>query len=124
MCSTRHIEQKSVWRINRHKRRETLAPIGNGVEQFRVRRFVGLHDIERRDFRARIGKRHAGAKFQPRGMCIHRVHAHCVFVLVRDDKRNLKRLRGSPLQPVRRQTRQPQRQNPSCGNIHRQHSIP
>ena len=46
--------------IQRHQWRETVAPVGDGVQRLRIRGLVGIEHLHVRADRAGIGQRQAG----------------------------------------------------------------
>ena len=74
-------------RIERHQRREAVAPIGDIVQCLAIGGLVG---VEHRQFgadRAGIGERQADRKAGPRGQIVERVDRQRVVLLGDDDVR-------------------------------------
>ena len=56
------VEQQAMRRIDRHQRREAVAPRGDGIQRVRIGGFIGIEDLQLRTDGAGIGERHAGRK--------------------------------------------------------------
>ena len=131
MFHPRHIEKKPVRGIECDERGEAVAPIGDLFEQCMIARVIGFDHLQHRDHRARIGKRHAGFQAKAGGAPVRRINPQRVVVLDGNDKRLIRRGGILPSQPVGRQARQPDRNDPprfwKAGirkKIHRRNSIP
>ena len=106
------VEEQPVRRIERHQRREAIAPVGDIVQRLAVGGLVG---IEHRQFRADgagIGQRQADRKARMRGQVIEGINLQRV-VLFGDDNagsvtRRVAALYELPLDAVDGQARQPQ----------------
>jgi hypothetical protein len=99
--------------IQRHQRREAVAPVGDGVQRLRIRGLVGIEHLYVRADRAGIGQRQAGLKAETGGGIIQRGNLQRVVLLCDDDARSVVSQRGVVarklvLDAVGRQARQPQ----------------
>src|ERR1700744_2716986 len=59
MGTASDVEKQAMRRIERHQRREAIAPVGYIVQQFGIGGFVGVEYLDLRTDRASIGKRQA-----------------------------------------------------------------
>ena len=79
------VEEQAMRRIERHQRREAVAPVGDVVQRFGVGGFIG---IEHRQFRADgagIGERQADRKAGARRRVVERMNLQRVVLLGDDD---------------------------------------
>jgi len=72
-------------RIERDQRRETVAPVGDGVQRLRIRGLVGVEHLYVRADRAGIGQRQADFKAETRCGVIQRINLQRVVLLCDDD---------------------------------------
>jgi len=112
MCATADIEQQSIKPIERHQRRETVAPVGDSFQQVPVRRLVGVEHLHVGTDRARIRQRQANLQADIRGSVVQRRDLQRVVQLRDNDTRTRIIRRGVlprklALQSVGRQARQP-----------------
>ena len=117
MAGAGDVEQQAARRIERHERREAVAPVGDAAEQLQIRGRVRRHHLQARHHRARIGERLADAQAQRRRLAVERGDGERVALFRRDDERRRVRRRSgdpppAPLQPVGRKARKPQRHDP------------
>ena len=99
-------------RIECYQRRETVAPVGDIVEDFGIRDLIG---IEHRQFRtdgAGIGERQPGLKTVSRGFVVEGINLQRVVFFGDDNAGSITRRgvleRGMSLDAVDGQVRQPQ----------------
>src|SRR3569623_932577 len=85
MRATADIEKQSVSRIERHQRREAVAPVRDMSESLRVRRHIGVEYFDIGADRPRIRK--WCSEFKPDGRCciIHGDDLQRGMLLVSDD---------------------------------------
>ena len=79
------VEQQAVRGIERHQRREAIAPTGDGVQRADIGGFVGVEHFQLRTDGAGIGERQAYIKTEPRGRVVERKNLQCVVLLGDDD---------------------------------------
>ena len=72
MRATGDVEKKTVRRIERHQRSETVTPLGDGVQRIRVRSLIGIIDLHVRADGAGIGERQVDREAKMRGRIIER----------------------------------------------------
>jgi hypothetical protein len=65
------IQKQAVRGIQRHQRREAVAPFGNGVERLGIRGFIGVEYFQARADGAGIGERQAYFKAETGGRVVH-----------------------------------------------------
>ena len=82
------IEEQAMRGIQRHQRREAVAPVGDGVQRLRIGGFIGVEYLYVRTDRAGIGQRQADLKAETGRGIIQRVNLQRV-VLFRDDDARL-----------------------------------
>ena len=79
------VEQQAVRRIQRHQRREAVAPAGDGVQGVSVGRFIGIVHPHLRTDGAGIGERQADVETEPGGRIVERENLQRVVLLGDDD---------------------------------------
>ena len=91
------VEKQAMRQIQRHQRRETVAPVGDVVDQhLRIRGRIGVEHLDVRTDRAGIGERQADFEAEFGGGIVQRGNLQRV-VLLGDDDAGLRRLAGAPL---------------------------
>jgi len=104
-------------RVERHQRREAVAPIGDAFEHLGVSREISLVHDEVGTDRAGIRQRLAEADAVTRRGLVERMDEQCIGVLDDDDLRlALRRSAGEgqlSFDPIDGQARQPQAEDPS-----------
>ena len=112
-----NVEHQPIAPIERDERREAGAPIGEALEQPRLRLRVGLDRDKGGMARARVGERQAGGEAEPRGVRVDADEPACLSDR-RDDRQRRGRVNGARApRAVRRQTRQPEGEKPSDRQI-------
>jgi len=66
------VEKQPMRGIERHQRRETVAPTGDGIQRVSVGGLVGIEHPELRTDGAGIGERQADIEAEPRGRIVER----------------------------------------------------
>ena len=79
------VEQQAMRGIQRHQRREAVAPTGNGIQRVRVGGFIGIEHPQLRTDGAGIGKRQADLKAEGSGRVVERKNLQRVVLLGDDD---------------------------------------
>ena len=64
------VEEQAVRGIERHQRREAIAPFGNGIQRLGIRSFIGIEHLQLRTDGAGIGERQADRKAETRGRVV------------------------------------------------------
>ena len=72
-------------RIERHQRRETVAPVGDIVQDFGIRDLIGIEHHQFRTDRAGIGERQADREAGAHGQIVEGVNQQRVVLLGNDD---------------------------------------
>jgi len=85
MRATGDVEKQAVRRIERHQRREAVAPVGDVIQCLEVGGFIGIEHLQMRTDRACIGQRQADLKAETGGGIIQRVNLQRVVLLGDDD---------------------------------------
>ena len=102
------VEHQAVAPVERDERRIARAGVGEALQQFRLRRRIGLGDDERGMARASVGERQAGRQAEPRGVGVDADEPARVLDRRDDRERHADvNLMRAP-RAVRRQTRQPE----------------
>jgi hypothetical protein len=111
------IEKQAIWRIERHQRREAVAPVGDVFQCLAVRGLVGVEHRQLRADRTGIGERQADRKTGSRSQIVERVNYQRVVLLGDDDVGGFIQRdaveRRLPLDAVDGQARQPQAEDTS-----------
>ena len=107
------VEEQAVWGIQRHQRRETVAPVGDGVQRLGIGGLIGVEHLHVRTDRARVGQRQADLKAEMSRGIIQRGNLQRVVLLCDDNAWLVASRRGAvapklALDAVGRQARQPQ----------------
>ena len=104
-------------RIERHQRREAVAPVGDVVERLAIGGLVGVEHRQFRTDRAGIGERQTDRKAGTRGHLVERVDHQRVVLLGDDDVGRFIQLFVAipdlPLDAIDGQARQPQAEDTS-----------
>ena len=79
------VEEQAVRGIQRHQRREAVAPVGDGVQRLRIRGLVGIEHLYVRADRAGIGQRQADLKSETGRGIVQRGNLQRVVLLCDDD---------------------------------------
>lgn len=87
VSATGNVEKQPIPAIERHHRRITVAPVGNGFQKPAVGRRIFFHDIERRIHGARFGNALILPQSQPLGEFVQRRQTHGVVELAATDER-------------------------------------
>jgi hypothetical protein len=87
MCATGDIEEQPVRGIERHQRREAVAPIGDVAERLRIGHDIGVEHTQIRTHRPRIGQRLADVQAEALGGLVQRMDHQRIVVLDDDDAR-------------------------------------
>ena len=85
------VEKEPMRGIERHQRREAIAPVGDVVQCLSIRRFIGVVHLQMRTDGAGIGERHADRKVLARGGIVERVDLQRVVLLDDDDAGSIAR---------------------------------
>ena len=83
------VEEQAVRGIQRHQRREAVAPVGDGVQRLRIRGLIGVEHLDVRTDRAGIGQRQADIEAEMGCGIIQRGNLQRVVLLGDDDARKL-----------------------------------
>ncbi len=78
------VEKQAMRGIERHQRREAVAPLGNGIQRLGIRSFIGIEDLQVWAHGAGIGERQTHLKAETRGGIIQRGNLQRI-VLFGDD---------------------------------------
>ena len=109
------IKEQPVRRIERHQRREAVAPIGDIAERLRIGHDIGVEHLQVRAHRSRIRQGLADMQAEPLGDLIQRMDHQRVVVLDDDDAGLIGFTQPDaaeePLDPIDGQARQPQAEN-------------
>ena len=113
MRATGDVEEQAVRGIQRHQRREAVAPVGDGVQCLRIRGLVGIEYLYVRADRAGIGQRQAHFKPETGRGIVECGNLQRVVLFGDDDAglvstQHVVVARQLPLDAVGRQARQPQ----------------
>lgn len=113
MHAAGNVEQQAVRGIQRHQRREAIAPAGDGVQRLGVGGCIGIVHLQLRADGAGIGERQADIEAAMRGRIVERVNLQRVVLPGDDDaglivSRRGVALRALALDAVDRKARQPQ----------------
>lgn len=119
MGAAADVEKQAVRRIERHQRRETIAPFGDIAQHPGIGRFIRVEHLQMRTDGARIGKRQADIQAKARRRIVERDNLQRV-VLFGDNDAGLVARRGAcvirtrdvALDTIDGQARQPQAENP------------
>ena len=76
-------------RIERHQRRETVAPVGDIVQDFGIRDLIGIEHHQFRTDRAGIGERQACLKTATRGFVVEGINLQRVVLFGDDNAGNI-----------------------------------
>ena len=85
MRATADVEKQAMRRIERHQRREAIAPVGNVVQRPAVGRLVGIEHLHVRDDGARIGERQADIEAEARRCIVQCKNLQRIVLLGDDD---------------------------------------
>jgi hypothetical protein len=85
MHATGDVEINSVWPIQRHQRREAVAPVGDVIKHLGVGRWIGVIDLQIRADGAGICERQADVEAEPRRGVVERMDLERVGLLDDDD---------------------------------------
>jgi hypothetical protein len=85
MRATGDVEKQPMRRIERHQRREAVAPVGDVIQQFGVGGLIGVEHLQMRANRPRIGQRQTDLEAEIGGGIIQRVDLQHVVLLGDDD---------------------------------------
>ena len=106
------VEQDAAVAIQRHQRREAVAPVGDVAERLGIGHDIGVEHLQVRTHRPGIGERLADMQTEAFGGLVQRMDHQRIAVLDDDDARNIGFTRPGaveePLDPVDGQARQPQ----------------
>ena len=92
MGAAADVQKQTVRRIERHQRREAVAPVGDVLEHFGVRRHIGIEHPQVRTDGPRIGERQSRIEVEARRRVIEGIDDECVVLLGNDDARFVARL--------------------------------
>ena len=79
------VEKQAMRGIQRHQRREAVAPVGDGIQRVRVGGFIGIEHLQLRTDGAGVGERQADLKAEARGRVVERKNLQRVVLLGDDD---------------------------------------
>ncbi len=103
------VQKQTLRRIERHDRREALAPAGDVIQQFQIGFIFGHTRGKRGDTRARISEREARLESRFARGHVYRGERDAVAVFARRGERRVSRRGAETDQPLDRQARQPER---------------
>src|SRR5437868_620895 len=105
MGAAGNVQEQPVRQVERHQRREAIAPVGDVLQRLAVGGLVRIIDSEFGTDGARIGERQADGETCANGVLVDGVEKNSVVVLCNNDLREvflrLSRLRGRPYRIAR-----------------------
>ena len=108
MGTAGNVQEQAMRRIERHQRRETVAPVGDIVQDFGVRDLIGIEHHQFRTDGAGIGERLPGLKTATRGLVVESINLQRVVLFGDDNAGNVIRPGAGTLDSIDGQARQPQ----------------
>ncbi len=83
------VEKQAVRGIQRHQRRETVAPTGNGVQRLGIGGLIGIEHLQVRTDGAGIGERQADLEAEGCGRVVEGGNLQGVVLFGDDDAGNI-----------------------------------
>ena len=83
------VEKQAMRGIERHQRREAVAPVGYGIQRVDVGGFIGIEYLQLRTDGAGIGERQADLEAEPRRRIVHGKNLQRVVLLADDNARSI-----------------------------------
>ena len=81
------VQEQTMRRIERHQRREAIAPVGDAAQGFAVGYLIGIEHVDLRTDRTGIGQRQPDRETNPRGCIIQRGDDQRIVLFGDDDAR-------------------------------------
>jgi hypothetical protein len=111
MRAAADVEKETMWRIERHQRRKTVAPVRDVAQRFCIGHDIRVKHLQVRTHRPGIGQGLADMQTQTRRCIVERMDHQRIVVLDDDDARIIVFIQlavEKTLDPIDRQARQPQ----------------